>query len=141
MARGWNFHSLTVAATPSSMRHDILILGQGLAGTMLGWALEHAGISFAIADVGHATAATSAAAGIINPITGRRLVKSWRFETLLPVARGAFREIESVLGIPLWQDMRLRRIFADRAEHEAGCDAGRRSALADYIEAADEYGW
>ena len=38
-------------------------------------------------DRGHAAAATSAAAGIVNPITGRRLVKSWRIDDLLPLAR------------------------------------------------------
>jgi glycine/D-amino acid oxidase-like deaminating enzyme len=123
------------------MRPDILILGQGLAGTMLGWAFEGAGISFAIADGGHAGAATAAAAGIISPITGRRLVKSWNVETFLPVARNAFRDVERVLGLPLWHEMRLRRIFADDAEREAGASSKRTAALAAFIEATDESGW
>ena len=123
------------------MRADILILGQGLAGTMLASAFERGGISFAIADPGHARAATAAAAGIINPITGRRLVKSWKVETFLPLARSAFREIERVLGIPLWHEMRLRRIFADDVEREAGENEERKAALAPFIEAADESGW
>lgn len=123
------------------MRPDILILGQGLAGTMLAWAFERAGISFAIADCGHTGAATAAAAGIINPITGQRLVKSWKIETFLPVARSAFRDIERVLGIPLWHEMRLRRIFASDIEREAGTRADRKAALAAFIAAADETGW
>lgn len=103
---------------------DCLIVGQGLAGTLLAWECERAGISFAIADAGHATAASRVAAGIINPITGRRLVKSWRIEALLPVARAAYRELEAALGVPLWQDMRVRRSFADERERRV-CEEKR----------------
>jgi glycine/D-amino acid oxidase-like deaminating enzyme len=74
------------------MRADILIVGQGLAGTLLAWECERAGIAFAVADCGHAAAATSAAAGIVNPITGRRLVKSWRIDDQLPLARAEYRD-------------------------------------------------
>ena len=55
------------------MSPEILIVGQGLAGTLLAFELERAGVSFAIADAGHEGAASSVAAGVINPITGRRL--------------------------------------------------------------------
>ena len=95
------------------MRPDILIIGQGLAGTMLAWELERAGIAFEIADCGHEGAASAVAAGIINPITGRRLVKSWRYESWFPVARESYRALETALGTTLWHDMRIRRTFAD----------------------------
>jgi glycine/D-amino acid oxidase-like deaminating enzyme len=123
------------------MRPDILIVGQGLAGTLLAWELERAGLSFAIADAGHATAATSAGAGIINPITGRRLVKSWRFESLYPLASATYREMESALGVALWRELRVRRLFADERERVAGADPKRRGELGDFIESADEDGW
>ena len=69
------------------MGADFLIVGQGLAGTLLAWEFERAGFSFAIADAGHGRAASGVAAGIINPITGRRLVKSWRIDARLAGAR------------------------------------------------------
>lgn len=124
------------------MRADVLILGQGLAGTLLAWELERAGISFAIADPYPPTAsATWAAAGIINPITGRRLVKSWRIETLLPATRETYCGIETALGIPLWRAMRVRRLFAD--ERERAVFAARRASeeLAAFVEDADETGF
>ena len=37
------------------------------------------------------------------------VVKSWRVDTLLPVARAAYREIESALEVSLWRDLRVRR--------------------------------
>lgn len=114
------------------MPADVLILGQGLAGTLLAWELERAGISFALVDPGHATAATSAAAGIINPITGRRLVKSWRIDALLPAARAVYREMEAELGLPLWREVRVWRMFADARERATWCEKQARGDLAPY---------
>ena len=123
------------------MRSDILIVGQGLAGTMLGWELEQAGVSFAIVDDGHANAATSVAAGIINPVTGRRLVKSWRYETQFPVACASYQAIGAALNEAVWHDMRIRREFVDDRERATGNDPKRRAELAAYLESADERGW
>ena len=79
------------------MRADFLIVGQGLAGTLLAWECERVGCSFAIADAGHATASSGVAAGMINPITGRRLVKSWEIDGRLPVARAANTGISAII--------------------------------------------
>jgi glycine/D-amino acid oxidase-like deaminating enzyme len=123
------------------MRPDVLIVGQGLAGTMLAWELEWAGISFEIADHGHETSATSAAAGIINPITGQRLAKSWKFEKSFPVAQAAYQQVERELGLPLWHPMRVRRIFADERERGVGANPRRRAEFRAFIESADDDGW
>lgn len=101
------------------MRAEILIAGQGVAGTLLAWELEQAGIPFLIRDPGHATAATAAAAGIINPVTGRRLVKTWRFDALRPLAAEVWRDFGDALGVRLWREMRVRREFADGEERIA----------------------
>ena len=123
------------------MRADVLILGQGLAGTLLAWELERAGISFEIIDHGHARAATPAAAGIINPITGQRLVKNWCFEKFFPIAQATYQGLECELGKSLWHAMRVRRIFADERERVAGADSRRRVQSSAFIETADDDGW
>lgn len=123
------------------MRADVLIIGQGLAGSLLGWGLEQAGIPFVIADAGHAAAATSAAAGIINPITGRRLVKSWRVEELLPAARTTYRQIGDALAAPLWREMRVRRLFADERERATFAAKRLTGELAPFLGASDEEGF
>lgn len=123
------------------MRPDILILGQGLAGTLLAWELERAGIGFRLVDPGHAAAATTAAAGIINPITGRRLVKSWRVDTLLPAARAVYRDLEAELGVPLWRDVRVRRLFADEREGATWREKSARGELAPFAGAGDAEGF
>ena len=123
------------------MRADLLIAGQGLAGTLLGWELERAGIPFRIADPGHGAAASRVAAGIVNPITGRRLVKSWRVESLLPMARESYRAFEAVLGVPVWREMRVRRWFADDRESRVFAEKQARGDLAPYAGAADAAGF
>jgi glycine/D-amino acid oxidase-like deaminating enzyme len=122
------------------MRPDILILGQGIAGTMLGWELERTGISFAIVDPGPTTAATAAGAGILNPVTGRRLVKSWQVDTLLPAARAIYRELETALAVPLWHEMTVRRFFADERERTVARQKTSRGALAPYVRDVDDEG-
>ena len=123
------------------MRADILIVGQGLAGTLLGWELERAGISFEIADAGHAAAASMAAAGIINPITGRRIVKSWRVDNLLPAARETYRAIESAWGVSIWRDFRVRRLFADEREREVFAEKNATGELAPFAGASEAAGF
>lgn len=108
---------------------------------MLGWALVRAGIPFRIADKGQAAAASRVAAGIINPVTGRRLVKSWRVDALLPFARAAYGAIEAELGITLWRDCRVHRLFADDDERARYLAKAARDELAPYSENGDDSGF
>lgn len=123
------------------MRPDILIVGQGLAGSLLGWALERAGIDFAIADAGPERAASSVAAGLINPVTGRRLVKSWGVDMLLPQAAQMYREIGEELGVPVWHPLRVHRLFADNKERAAFAAKRGTGELAPYAYDGDEAGF
>ena len=124
------------------MRADILIIGQGLAGTMIGWECERAGLAFEIVDQGHATAATRVAAGIINPVTGRRLVKTWRVETLLSQAGETYQRIGDALGVALWRELRVWRLFADDIERAAFQRKRQTGELTPFVtEAGDEAGF
>lgn len=115
------------------MRPDLLIVGQGLAGTLLAWEFERAGFSFGIADPGRGGVATRVAAGLVNPITGRRLVKSWRIDALLPAARATYRELQAALGVPLWRDLRVRKFFQDERERRIFAEKRAREELAPFV--------
>ena len=123
------------------MTSAILIVGQGLAGTLLAWEFERAGISFQIVDAGHGEAASRIAAGIINPITGQRIVKSWRVDTMLPLARESYRAFEKELGLPLWREMRVRRLYLNEGERRVLAEKQARGELADYAGANDGEGF
>lgn len=120
---------------------DILIVGQGIAGTLLAWEFERAGIAFRIVDAGHAGATSRVAAGIINPITGQRIVKSWRIDSLLPVARESYRALEKELGIPLWREMRVRRFYLNEREREVLAEKQARGELLDHVGVIDADGF
>lgn len=108
---------------------------------MLGWALERAGIDFGIADAGPERAASAVAAGLINPITGRRLVKSWGVDALLPRAAQIYRDIGEYLGVPLWHPLRVHRLFADDRERTVFVTKLGTGELAPYAYDGDEQGF
>lgn len=121
---------------------DVLVVGQGIAGTMLAWECERAGIKFAVVGGGEGAPApvSRVAAGIINPVTGRRLVKSWRIDTALPLARASYSEIEAALGLKVWYEMRVQRIYQDERERRTGTEKTARGELMPYVLAAEADG-
>ena len=108
---------------------------------MLGWEFERAGIPFAIVDAGHESAVSRIAAGIVNPITGQRLVKSWRIDSLLPIARESIRAMELAWSVSLWREMRVRRIFADEKQRKVFQQKHSTGELAPFVAAGDDTGF
>lgn len=111
----------------------VLIVGQGLAGSLLARALERRGVAFTIVDAGHQRAASRVGAGIINPVTGMRMVKSAGIDEYLPHALRAYRDLEAVWGIELIRAVQVRRTYVDeveRGELRARLVAGK---LAPYV--------
>src|SRR6185436_11207652 len=74
------------------MSIDFLLIGQGICGTWLSYYLQKAGYSFLIIDEPNSTTASKVAAGIINPVTGRRIVKTWMIDELMPFISNAYKE-------------------------------------------------
>ncbi|MBI1343849.1 MAG: FAD-dependent oxidoreductase [Terrimonas sp.] len=81
------------------MRVDFLLIGQGIAGTWLSYYLSKKGASIIVIDDAAQNAASRVAAGIINPVTGRRVVRTWMIEELLPFAASAYEQMGKELGI------------------------------------------
>lgn len=91
---------------------DILILGQGLAGTLLSYRLQQAGIAHLVIDRGHKQASSNAAAGIVNPVTGRRFVKAWHIDALLE-GLSVYNELEALLGVTLLNEITVYRDLSE----------------------------
>lgn len=111
----------------------VLIIGQGLAGTMLSFELTQRNITHKVIDNNHESAATLAAAGIINPITGRRYVKSWMIDDLLPVAKNTYRSLETLLGVTLMTSHNILRSFDSIAEENRWMESTSRPGYEDYV--------
>ncbi len=100
----------------SSAETDFLIVGQGLAGTVLAWQLRRRGQRVFIVDEGRPQTASQIAAGLVTPITGQRLVPSWRFEEFWPAAIAFYRRIEQETGTALFHEVPMVRLFKTEAE-------------------------
>ncbi|WP_018614541.1 NAD(P)/FAD-dependent oxidoreductase [Segetibacter koreensis] len=80
------------------MSIDYLIIGQGLSGTFLSYYLLQAGKKVFVIDKSTPFTASKVASGVINPVTGRRIVRTWRIEELLPFALKAYTELGNEFG-------------------------------------------
>lgn len=83
------------------MQVDYLIVGQGICGTFLSHELIKAGKSVLVIDESKPNSSSKVASGVINPITGRRMVRTWEIEKLMPYAVQAYREFGEELGVQL----------------------------------------
>ncbi len=91
------------------MKADYFIVGGGLAGSLLAWFLDKAGSSFLLFDEGREQTCSKLAAGIVNPVTGKRLVKSWRFDEFFDFAATTYAEMEKAWGVSLFHPFRIFR--------------------------------
>lgn len=96
------------------MRVDHLIVGQGLCGTLLSRLLLKAGHSVLVIDDNSGGAASRVAGGIVNPVTGKRLVRTWLIEELLPFAHGTYEKIAEELALDLVQETHILDFFPAR---------------------------
>jgi predicted GIY-YIG superfamily endonuclease/glycine/D-amino acid oxidase-like deaminating enzyme len=78
---------------------DYLIVGQGICGTFLSWYLQKNNSGFLVIDNNANSTSSKIAAGIINPVTGRRMVKTWMIDELLPFCWQLYSEMGHELGI------------------------------------------
>ncbi len=97
---------------------DSLIIGQGLAGSLLAWRLLQRGERVVVVDNAHRSSSSTVAAGLINPVTGKRLVKTVGVDETLPVARESYRELEQLLGLELLVEKPMLRLFHSAQERE-----------------------
>lgn len=81
------------------MNTDVLIIGQGICGTFLSWYLQKQEKSFLVIDNNNDNASSRIAAGIINPVTGRRLVTVWMVDEILPFAWQAYTDLGNQLDV------------------------------------------
>ena len=79
------------------MTTDLLLIGQGITGTWLSYYLEKYGVPHLVIDAYKENSPSRVASGVINPITGRRMVKTWRIDELLPFAFDAYTEMGATM--------------------------------------------
>ena len=95
------FFATFVSLREMDKTYDYIIIGQGISGTFLSWYLSNAGKSVLVIDQAQPFTASKVASGVINPVTGRRIVRTWMIETLLPFALEAYTKFGNELSMPV----------------------------------------
>ncbi|MBR8534838.1 FAD-binding oxidoreductase [Carboxylicivirga sediminis] len=90
---------------------DILIVGQGLAGTLLSYHLLKRKIAHMVVDIPKAGSASRAAAGLINPIVVKRITRTWQADTFQPYAHTLYSELEQFLATHFYYPMPINKIY------------------------------
>jgi glycine oxidase len=93
-----------------------LIIGQGLAGSLLAMEMWEMGVEFMIVSAELPYSASRVAAGILNPITGKRLALTWRYGEFYEFAANRYATLEKVLESDFFEKMPLLRFFQNEQE-------------------------
>lgn len=100
------------------MKSRILIIGQGIAGSLLAKALEVRGCEVVVVDNHHHWSSSIISAGLINPVTGKRLVLTPQFDQFFKHARKTYQCLSEEFHQDFLKEKPVRRIFQSQEERE-----------------------
>ena len=90
---------------------EFLIIGFGLAGALIALNLEQQGCDFVVINSDNLNQASITGAGIINPLIGKNLNLSWKFEKLLTSAQTSYEALETIIQDKVFFNYPLIRII------------------------------
>ncbi|MBK7467511.1 MAG: FAD-binding oxidoreductase [Saprospiraceae bacterium] len=99
---------------------DYLIVGGGIAGALLAYALVESGKSVKLVHASINGEASPISAGLINPITGQRFVKTWQWELLHQVFVDFYTKLELDLQCNLLRSISIFQ-YLNSIEEENQC--------------------
>jgi glycine/D-amino acid oxidase-like deaminating enzyme len=95
----------------------ILIIGGGVAGICLARQFHKFGAELTVIDSGK-NFSTRIAAGMINPMTFRKMVKTWEGDVLLPYLVEFYRQLEADTSTQFFFERKIRRVFSTAHEKQ-----------------------
>ena len=96
--------------------YDFIIVGQGLAGTCLASELLNRGKTVIVFDSPKLPSSSMIAGGLYNPVTGRKMVLTWKANQLFPFLQKFYKNLEKELGQRFLFNLPLYRPFATNEE-------------------------
>ena len=98
---------------------DFLVIGHGIAGATLAYVLRQRSHRVLVYDPGQTNSASNVAAGLMNPVAGKRFALTWRAAELLPFSAAFYRELEQRFNQPFFTEMPILKLFASLEEQNA----------------------
>lgn len=121
------------------MSKRYIVVGQGLAGTLVSWFLLKAGQDVLVYQQFAPNSASQVAAGIMNPVTGRYYVKTWLADQIFPKAFETYKAIEAETGAQFLDQGGILRVLPDIKTENDFFARLEGSALSDLIEEVFRY--
>ncbi|KUG09264.1 NAD(P)/FAD-dependent oxidoreductase [Solirubrum puertoriconensis] len=112
---------------------DYLIIGHGIAGVTLGWELRRRGLRVVVLDEHQPNSATRVAAGLINPVAGKRFALAWRIDDLLPAAQQFYQALEAEFGRRFFYEMPILKLFSSVREQNDVLSRSADQPWGDYV--------
>jgi len=113
---------------------DFLIIGQGIAGSILAFELLHRHQTVVVIDNAHQGSSSIVAAGILNPVTGKRFTITENYDRLFFQAVSFYHEMERLFGQPFFELKPIVRIFQHEEERAYWLKHAEQSAGQHYVE-------
>lgn len=95
---------------------EYLIIGHGIAGATLAAELRGRGRTVLVLDTPQPDSASRVAAGLMNPVAGKRFALAWRAAELLPAAVAFYRGLEQRFGRQFLFELPILKLFSSVAE-------------------------
>lgn len=96
--------------------YDYLLIGHGLAGATLATVLRRRGHRVLVLDAAPVDTASTVAAGLLNPVAGKRLALGWRVAEFLPAAIHYYQSSEQELGGQFLHLLPILKLFSSVAD-------------------------
>jgi glycine oxidase len=100
------------------MKVDYLIVGQGIAGSVMALTLKQRGKPVAIINDSSLSSSSRIAAGVYNPFNFRRTKPVWKAREAALAAYNFYNAFEQESGIAFHHPRRIKRLFASEAERK-----------------------
>ncbi len=117
-----------------TIKVDYILVGQGLAGSAVAIQLLKIGKKIAVIDQPDKNVASAVAAGLFNPVTGKKMIKTWMADILFPYLQSFYREAEAFTGASFFHPMSLYRPFISVEEQNEWMAKSAEPAFVAYID-------
>jgi len=122
------------------MKKDYLIVGQGVAGSLLAWQLKSRGKSVLIVDDNHKQSSSMISAGIINPVTGKRFAIFPEFDHFFSYAKDFYAGLEEFFQEKFFESKPILRMFKNEDERRKVDRKDALHLLNQYCEKVEKQG-
>lgn len=113
---------------------DYIIVGQGLAGSAVAVQLIKRKKSIVVYDNPAANNSSRIAAGLFNPITGKKMVRTWLADKLFPFIHQFYADVEKMSGRDFFFPMSVYRPFLSIEEQNEWMAQSEDPAYAPFIQ-------